>query len=78
MPGDQNKKEIRALNPRGTVPIFVDEGHIALNSALAIITWVQDRHSARGQPLLPPATDEKHRALVGAPLPCCSLMADAR
>lgn len=28
--GDQKKKEIIALNPRGTVPVIVDEGPIVV------------------------------------------------
>jgi glutathione S-transferase len=65
--GDQKKKEIRALNPRGTVPILVEEGPIVVYDSLAAISWIHERRN-RGQQLMSPLSDLQQRAMVGAPL----------
>jgi glutathione S-transferase len=49
--GDQKEKDIIALNPRGTVPIIVDEGPVVMYDSLAATEWIQGRYSTYSRPL---------------------------
>ncbi|MCY0989095.1 glutathione S-transferase family protein [Nannocystis sp. ILAH1] len=57
--GDTRAPEFLALNPRGKVPVLVDEGH-ALYESSAIVEYLEDRYPER--PLL--ARDPLTRALA--------------
>lgn len=57
--GDTQTPEFRALNPRGKVPVLVDEGHVLWESG-AIVEYLEDRYPER--PLL--ARDPADRALA--------------
>lgn len=57
--GDTESPEFRALNPRGKVPVLVDEGH-ALWESGAIVEYLEDRYPER--PLL--TRDPVERALA--------------
>ena len=50
--GDLKKPEFRALNPRGRVPVIVDDGFAVYESA-AILEYLEDEYPQAGAPLLP-------------------------
>ena len=70
MQGDQQTKDILARNPRGKVPMLEEAGPIVLYDSQAIIKWIQEHYASRSQSFMPPPSDDKHRALVGALLLC--------
>lgn len=70
-PGDHKSDLVTRLNPRGQLPVY-EEGDIVISDSLAAIIWIEEQHGMSGEPLLPPLTDRKRRALVGS-----GLLADA-
>lgn len=58
--GDLRAAQFLALNPRGKVPVIVDEGHV-LSESSAIVEYLEDRYQVSGQPLWP--SDPCARAL---------------
>lgn len=59
--GDLKAPRFLGLNPRGKVPVIVDDGFVLSESA-AIIEYLEDRYPQSGRPLWP--TDEQSRALA--------------
>lgn len=57
--GDLKTAEFLALNPRGKVPVLVDDGFVLSESA-AIVEYLEERYSTQGPRLWP--ADERARA----------------
>lgn len=53
--GDLRTPEFLALNPRGKVPVIVNDG-LVLSESSAIVEYLEDRYPASGQPLWPAET----------------------
>lgn len=50
--GDLNNPEFLSINPRGRVPVIVDDG-FALRESSAIVEYLEDRYPNSGDPLWP-------------------------
>lgn len=61
--GEHKSDLITHLNPRGQLPVF-EEGDIVMSDSLAAIIWIEEQHGESGEPLMPPLSDRKRRAMV--------------
>lgn len=50
--GDLKTPEFMSINPRGKVPVIVDDGFVLYESA-AIVEYLEDKYATSGQPLWP-------------------------
>lgn len=59
--GDLKSPAFLSLNPRGKVPVVVDDG-FALSESAAIVEYLDERYGSSGPPLWP--TDDRVRAIA--------------
>lgn len=59
--GDLKQPQFLALNPRGKVPVLVDDGFVLYESA-AILDYLEEAYSGRGERLLPDDVRARARA----------------
>lgn len=59
--GDLGSPDFRALNPRGKVPVIVDDGFVLAESSV-IVEYLEERHARPGARLWP--VDDRARALA--------------